>query len=54
MRALLAACGELSVDYNTLPNILDVFNIKRNVLIHAPYTRMMVFWHISNILPMIS
>ena len=24
------------------------------LLIHAPYTRIMVFWHIGNALPMIS
>ena len=44
MQALLAACRELALDYDTL---LYVFGHKTQyVLIHAPYTRIVVFWHI--------
>ena len=40
---------------NTLPKPLYVFEHKTQyVLIHAPYTPIMVFWYISNIPPMIS
>ena len=54
MQAPLVACRELALDYNTLPKLLYVFEHKTwNVLIHAPYTRIVVFLHISNIPPMI-
>ena len=49
MQALLAACRELSLDYNTVPKLQYVFEHKTCVLIHAPYTHIVVFWHISNI-----
>ena len=55
MRTSLAACRELALDYNTHPKLLHVFEHKmKYVLIHAPYTRIVIFWHISNIPPMIS
>ena len=55
MRAPLAACRKPVLDYNTLPKLLYGFEHKKQyVLIHAPYTRIVVFWHISNIPPMIS
>ena len=54
MRALLAACGEILVFYNTLPKVLYVFENKTfYVLIHAPYARIVVLWQISNISPMV-
>ena len=31
MQVLLAVCRELAVDYNTLPKMLYVLNIKRNM-----------------------
>ena len=44
MRALLGACRELAKDYNTLPELLYVFEHKTEyILIHAPYTRTVVF-----------
>ena len=49
MRVLLVACRELVVDYNTLREVLYVFEHKIYISIHAPYTRIVVFWHISNI-----
>ena len=55
MRAPQAACRKLALDYNTLSKLLYVFEHKKwYVSIHASYTRILVFWHISNILPMIS
>ena len=55
MRAPLVACHELALDYNTLPKLLYIFEHKTYyVLIHALYTRIVAFWHISNIPPMIS
>ena len=48
MQALLATCHELAVDYNILPKVLYVFEHKTwYILIHAPYTHIVVFWHIS-------
>ena len=39
MRAPQAACRELTVDYNTLPKVLYVFEHKTQcILIHTPYT----------------
>ena len=57
MRTLLAACRKLAVDYNTLPNVLYVFERETKymyMLIHAPYiyTCIVVFWHISDIPPL--
>ena len=55
MRTTLAACRELALDYNTYQKLLHVFEHKtKYVLIHGPKTRIAVFWHISNIPPMIS
>ena len=55
MRAALGACREPALDYNTLPKLLYVFEHKTfYILLHAPYTHIVVFWHISNIPPMIS
>ena len=51
MRALLAACRKPAGSYNLLPNMLYAFEHKtQDLLIHAPYTRIVVFWHISNVL----
>ena len=50
MRAFLEFYRELVLDYNTVPKLLDVFEHQtKYVIIHAPYTRIVVFWHISNI-----
>ena len=50
--ALLAACRKVALHYNTLPKLLYVFEHKTKfVLIHAPYTRIVVFWHISKMHP---
>ena len=55
MRATVAACRELALDYNTYPQILQVFEHKtKYVLIRGPYTGIVVFWHISNMPPVIS
>ena len=55
MRALLAACRELALDYDTLPKALYGFEHKTlYCLIHALYTHSVVFWHISNKPHMIS
>ena len=44
MRASLPACRELALFYDTLPKLLYVFKHKTwHVLIHAPYTRIVVF-----------
>ena len=52
MQALLAAWRELALDG---PKLLYVFEHKTQyVLIHVPYTRIVVFWQIINIHPMIS
>ena len=46
----LAAGRELTLDHNTLPKQLYIFEHNTQyVLIHTPYTRIMVFWPISNI-----
>ena len=45
MRVILAACREQAVGYNTLPEVV--------YLIHAPYTRIVVIRHISDIPQMI-
>ena len=50
MRALLAACRGLAVDYNILLVALNVFEDRKYyIYIHAPYTHTVVFWQISNI-----
>ena len=55
LRVLLTACCELAVDYNTLSEVLYVFERKMwYIIIHAPYNLIVVFWHISNIPPVIS
>ena len=55
MWALLAACREQAVDYNTKPKVLYISEHKTwYILNHVPYTRIVVFWHINNILPVIS
>ena len=55
MQAPLAVCRKLSLDYNTFPKLLYVFEHKtKYILIHAPYARIVVFWYIINIPPMIS
>ena len=54
MQVPLATCLEPVLHHNTLPKLLYVFEHKtKYVLIHAPHTRIVVFWHISNIPPMI-
>ena len=57
MWALLAACRELAEDHNRLPDVLYVFDHKmyyiHYILTDAPYTRIVVFWHTSNIHPRI-
>ena len=50
MWVLLATCRELAVDYNIYVEVLCVFEHNTSyILIHAPYTRIVVFCHISNI-----
>ena len=50
MRALLAAFRELVMNHNTLLEVLYVFEHKTwYISIHASYTRIVVFWLISNI-----
>ena len=58
MQASLVAChepaGKLWQLCKVLYSFFKVFNIKRNavyLLIHAPYTHIVVFWYISNMLP---
>ena len=55
MRAPLAACREPAGKLWQLCKVLYVFEDKTQyLLIHAPFTRIVVFWHISNVPPMIS
>ena len=55
MRAPLAACPEPEGKLWQLCNVLYVFEHKRQyLLIHAPFNRIVVFWHIGNVPPMIS
>ena len=53
MRVPLAACLEPAGSYNILPEMPYVFEYETNdlFLIRAPYTRIVVFWHISNMPP---
>ena len=55
MRAPLAACREPTGKLWQLCKVLYVFEHKKQyILIHAPYTRIVVFWHIGKVPPMIS
>ena len=55
MRAPLAACPEPAGKLWQLCKVLYVFEHKTQyVLIHAPFTSIVVFWHIVNVPPMIS
>ena len=55
MRATLAACREPAGKLWQLCKVLYVFEHKTQyLLIHAPFTRIVVFWHIGNVPPMIS
>ena len=55
MRAPLAARREPAGIQNRPPNVLYVYEHKTwHILIHAPYTRIVAFWHIGDISPMIS
>ena len=50
-----AACREPAGSYNKTTRTAICFEHKTQyILIRAPYTRIVVFWHISNIPPMIS
>ena len=54
MRAPLAACHEPAGKLWQLCEVLYVFEHKTQYLfIHAPFTRIVVFWHIGNVPPMI-
>ena len=49
-----AACREPAGSYDKTTRTVIYFEHKTQyLLIRAPYTRIVVFWHISNILPMI-
>ena len=49
-----AACREPAGSYDKTTRTAICFEHKtQHFLIRAPYTRIVVFWHISNILPMI-
>ena len=55
MRASLAACREPAGKLWQLYKVLYVFEHKTQyLLIHAPFTRIAVFWHIDKVPPMIS
>ena len=48
MRVPLAACGEPAGSYNRLFEVLYAFEHKTQyILVHDPYTPIVVFWHIS-------
>ena len=54
MRATLAACREPAGKSWQLCKVLYVFEHKTQyLLIHAPFTCIVVFWHISKVPPMI-
>ena len=54
MRAPLAACRKLAGSYNRLVDVLHVFEHKTQCFLSpCSYTRIVVFWHISNMLPWI-
>ena len=51
----LAACREPAGKLRQLCNVLYGFEYETQyLLIHAPFARFVVFWHIGNIPPMIS
>ena len=55
MQAPLAACHQPAGKLWQLCKVLYVFEHKTQyLLINVPYTRTVVFWHISNMPPMIS
>ena len=55
MRMNQAACREPARKLWQLCKVLYVFEHKTQyLLIHAPITRIVVFWHIGNVPPMIS
>ena len=55
MQVPLEACCEPAGKFWQLWKELYVFEHKMQyLLIHAPYTRIVIFWHISNIPPVIS
>ena len=55
MRAPLAACRDQTGKLWQLCKVLYVFEHKTQyILIHDPFTRIVVFWHIGNVLLMIS
>ena len=55
MQAPLAACRKPAGKLWQLGKVLYVFEHKAQyILIHAPFTRIVVFWHIGNVPPMIS
>ena len=50
-----AACREPAESYDKTTRTAICFEHKTQyLLIHAPYARIVIFWHISNIPPMIS
>ena len=54
MRATLAVCRELGGKLWQLCKVLYVFEHETQyLLIHAPFTRTVIFWHIGNASPMI-
>ena len=55
MRAPLAACREPAGKLWQLCKVLYVFEHKmRYLLIHAQFIRIVIFWHIGNVPPVIS
>ena len=55
MRAPPAACREPAGKLWQLCKVLYVFEYKTlYILIHPPFPRIVVFWHIGNVPPMIS
>ena len=60
MRAPLAGCREPAgklwqLCYDNCARCYMLFEHKTQyILIHAPFTRIVVFWHIGNVPPMIS
>ena len=54
MQAPLVACREPAGKLWQLCKVLYVFEHKTHyLLIHAPFTRIVVFWHIGKVPPMI-
>ena len=55
MQTALAACREPAGKLWQLCKVLNVFEHKTQyLLVHASFTRIVVFWHIGNVPPMIS